>query len=145
MGDKFCDVPRVNRVFLGFKINAWSYCGNFPLSTQSCLTMRGTMQLGHLADLLYNEHWLATSSLHRPTPTCPKGQTFDSRQVNAGVFVDANPVADDSERALLERTRAGHQLKRERDKMERNLREGSGWINMVTFKTLQLNPFYTHP
>lgn len=38
-------------------------------------------------------------------------QTFDSRQVNAGMLMNPNAVADDPKRALLESTGACHQLR----------------------------------
>ena len=38
-------------------------------------------------------------------------QTFDSREVDAGMLMNPNAVANDPERALFECTRARHQLK----------------------------------
>lgn len=37
--------------------------------------------------------------------------TFDSREVNAGVLMNPNAIANDPKRAFLECPRAGHQLK----------------------------------
>lgn len=42
-------------------------------------------------------------------------ETFDSRQVDAGVLMDSYAIANNPQRAFLKRSRAGHQLRQNRE------------------------------
>lgn len=46
-------------------------------------------------------------------PLMPEWQTFNSRKIDAGMFMNPNPIPDDPERALLKGTRACNQLWKE--------------------------------
>lgn len=71
------------------------------------------------------------------TQTCTRHdtRTFDSREVNAGVLMNPNAVADDTERALLKCTGACHQLKAKQKKKDVKTLTDIDPVNLTVFSS----------